>query len=354
MLDMLLTNVAEYRHARGWPGTLRQLGAEVAGSAMYRAGTCSSDAAGRVGTLSPAVPTARLEDQGHRELILTHMSEGSLPLKYAYTGSAAKTHDTLARTSGYAEVIGATQFEVDTLLGALQAAPPRQIAEIGPGNGVHSAAFLGAVSPGGVRYLGLDFSNTLLALAMSRIAQACPSVERASAWWDVEAGATDRISAWRDPRDPVLICLLGHTLGNLEVPTQALRNLAFSAKSGDLLLLGLSLMPPGADKDAVLAPYRNEVFSAAVLEPLRAADIEADAVRLDLRLRGRTVLGEVTFRRPVSLDGYDFRDRCLVRCFTSARFLPGEALDALRRTGWRVCGWAVDGDASHMAVVARR
>ena len=287
------------------------------------------------------------------------MSRGRLPLKYAYAGSAAFTHDALARTAGYAEVIGAARFEIETLLGALTSAPPWQVAEIGPGNGVHSAEFLrllGEVSPAGARrrYLGLDFSATLLALALPRIAGDCPGVECASGWWDVEAGATARISAWRDPRHPVLLCLLGHTLGNLEDPTRALRNLAFSAQPGDLLFVSLSLMPPGADTDAVLAPYRNEVFSAAVLEPLRAADIEGDSVRLGLSLRGRTVLGEAVFTRPVTLGGHEFRNRDVVRCFTSERFLPGEALEALSRTGWQVRGWAVDGDASHLGVVARR
>jgi L-histidine N-alpha-methyltransferase len=357
---MLLPNVAVHRQTRGWSARRGGLGVEMAGPAMRRTGARSSGAAGLVGVRDSGLPAARLEDPRHREQIIHHMRSGFLPLKYAYAGSAAYTHDALARTAGYAEVVGEAGFEAETLFRTLPALRvPAQIAEVGPGNGVHSAAFLDALgrgTPRRLRYLGLDFSATLLGLAMEHIGTQCPQVERNSAHWDLEAGGTGRIAAWRRPGSPVLVCLLGHTLGNLEDPVQALRNLAISTAPGDLLLLGLSLMPPGADAEAVLAPYRNDVFSDAVLEPLRAAaaDVRGACVRLDLRVHGGGVLGEAVFTRPVNLGGFAFDDRDVVRCFTSARYRPDYALGLLHRAGWRVCGWELDGGATHMAVVARR
>lgn len=286
------------------------------------------------------------------------MRKGYVPLKYAYTGSAAYTHDALARTEGYATVVGAASFEAETLLGVLGDRPSDQVAEVGVGNGTHTVAFLSALTaaaaPERMRYLGLDFSTTLLGLALPRIAAAFPGLDRTSGHWDLEEGRTRLISAWRGATGPVLVCLLGHTLGNLEDPEQALRNLASSTLPDDILLLGLNLMPQDADEEAVLAPYLNDVFRAAVLEPLCATSLTEDSLRLGLRTRGRAVIGEATFAEPVSVHGYDFTAHSTVRCFLSARYLVEEPLRLLRSAGWRVSGWAVDESATHMAVVARR
>jgi L-histidine Nalpha-methyltransferase len=300
---------------------------------------------------------ASFEDPRHVDRVLRHMREGVVPLKYAYAGSAAYRHDALARTAGYAEVIGEARHEVHTLTRISPLGVPRQIAEIGPGNGVHSAALLDALRdavPNRWRYLGLDFSATLLSLALPCIAETFPQLDRAAGLWDLEAGRTSRISAWRQGPEPVLICMLGHTLGNLEDPVQALRNLALSVRSGDLLLLSITLMAPGADESAVLNPYLNDTFNAAVLEPLRAATREGASMSLRVRLADRTVVAEATLLEPASVGGFEFEEQATVRCFASARFLPEEALGLVSEAGWHVLGSAVDESGSHLAVVARR
>ena len=324
-----------------------------------------------------------LEDPAHGELILAHADSGLLPLKYAYAGSAAFTHAALASTEGYHAVVGTAELEVRALMKAVRgAAPPTQVAEIGPGTGEHTLAFLSLLQeaaaaerargiaefslspddarPAGIRYLGLDFSSTLLTVAQECLARGLAvggvrfgGLDVRTAAWDLERGRTERVARWRRETGPVLMCLLGHTLGNLGDPVAALRHLAASARPGDLLLVGLTLYPQDASPDAILAPYLNDVFAAAVLEPLRAAEFGAEDVSFEVRRRGRAVVGDVTFARRVDRSGHTYRPGPKVQCFFSTRFLPSEGLEIVRQAGWTVQSYAIDQPAEHLAIVAR-
>ncbi|MEY9931317.1 L-histidine N-alpha-methyltransferase [Catenulispora sp. GP43] len=322
------------------------------------------------------------EDPAHSELILAHADTGFLPLKYAYAGSAAFTHAALASTEGYHSVVGTAELEVGVLMEAARGAAPTQVAEIGPGTGEHTLAFLTLLQEAaaaerargtaefplppddarqaGFRYLGLDFSSTLLTMARGCLATGLAvdgvpfgPFDVRTALWDVEQARTDRVGAWRRDSGPVLMCLLGHTLGNLGDPVGALRHLAASARPGDLLLVGLTLYPRDASPDAILAPYLNDVFTAAVLEPLRAADFGAEDVLFEVRRRGRAVVGDVTFARRVDKSGHTYRPGQRVQCFFSTRFLPNEGLEIVRQAGWTVQSYAIDQPAEHLAIVAR-
>jgi L-histidine N-alpha-methyltransferase len=322
------------------------------------------------------------EDPAHSELILAHADSGFLPLKYAYAGSAAFTHAALASTEGYHAVVGTAELEVGALLEAVRGAAPTQVAEIGPGTGEHTLAFLSLLQeaaaaeracgmaefslspddarPAGIRYLGLDFSSTLLTvardcLAMGLAVDGVPfgAFDVRTAGWDVEQDSTERVAHWRRDSGPVLMCLLGHTLGNLGNPVGALRHLAASARPGDLLLVGLTLYPRDASPDEILAPYLNDVFTAAVLEPLRAADFGVEDVLFEVRRQGRAVVGDVTFARRVHKSGHTYRPGQKVQCFLSTRFLPHEGLDIVGQAGWTVQSYAIDQPAEHLAIVAR-
>ena len=51
------------------------------------------------------------ESQGHRDIFLENIKLGEVSLKFAYAGSASKTHDTLARSNGYKGVTRAISME---------------------------------------------------------------------------------------------------------------------------------------------------------------------------------------------------------------------------------------------------
>ena len=169
-----------------------------------------------------------LESDSHRAEIIGYPAKGQLPLKYAYAGSAAHTHDALARQASYASVVGAE--EVRSAAAFLSDHPAGQIVEIGPGNEQYSAALLTADRWRG-RYLALDFSRTLLAIAAGRLRSGLAGAATVStAFWDVEQGPTTAIAEWRQGDAPLVVLFLGQTLGNVEDVPATLRNIRESLR----------------------------------------------------------------------------------------------------------------------------
>jgi len=326
-------------------------------------------------------PHPFFEHPEHKELFRSHVGHGFVPLKYAYTGSAAYTHVKLAATTGYQTVVGTARHEVDTLMSVIRGWSPTQIVEVGPGTGEHSLAFLsllrqaatavetgrlprGRQSPldpqaGALCYLGLDFSETLLKMAKGRLSARATESARLDVHtgpWDLEECPTGQVDLWRRDTEPALLCLLGHTIGNLQQPAEALRHLAASALPGDLLLVGLKLFPEQRtddDADAILAPYQNDIFAAAVLEPWWAAGFAPGDFGFAVRRQGRSIVGEVTFDRRVDHPGHRYRPGHKVQCFASARFLEDEGLEIVSNAGWTVQSRLVDPSGEHLAVVAK-
>ena len=283
-------------------------------------------------------------------------------MRYAYAGSAAFTHDRLARSDGYRSVIGSVELEVRALESDNSAvAALSRVVEIGPGNGVHTVALLRSLAARGMRcrsYLGLDFSATLLGLACDRIRDEFGSkVSLQSAVWDMEAGRSARIDRWRCGlgRDgPVMACMLGHTLGNVESGEQALGHVHSSLRPGDMLVTGVTLRPPDADHAVVLAPYRTEVFRAAALEPLRAAGVAAGDIEFDVHFADGAVVGKVVFLRKVRVGWLTVPSGHELRCFCSRRFAMKDVLSLLERTGFEIRTAIVDDQAEHAVVLALR
>lgn len=302
------------------------------------------------------------ESSRHGSSVVRCIGEGVLPLRYAYAGSAAYTHDRLATADGYRSVIGSVELEVRALEsdGFAAAALPR-VVEIGPGNGVHTVALLRSLAARGTacrHYLGLDFSATLLGLACDRIRDAFgAAVSLQSAVWDMEAGRSARIERWRHGLGrggPVLACMLGHTLGNVESGEQVLRHVHASLRPGDVLVAGVTLQPPEADHAAVLAPYQTDVFRAAAIEPLRAAGIAAGDLDFDVHYADGAVIGEAVFLRKVRIGPLIVPSGHVLRCFCSRRFAMNEVLSLLERAGFRVRAAIVDDQKEHAVVMAER
>ena len=297
------------------------------------------------------------ESQAHCGRFAEGLRNRLIPLKLAYTGSAAQTHDRLARSAGYQQVIGPVVDEVKVCrqtLGAVH--PPPQIVEIGPGNGVHSAAFLTEIANGAAvagRYLALDFSRSLLQMARRRIEETCGEhIDVATALWDIEQGECSIIDEWREGGEPIVICLLGNTIGNVEDPVGALQNIAASAREGDLLLISVTLAAPSRGSRSMLAPYETEVFEAAVLEPFAMAGIPRESLKLSLSAADDVVEGVVQVIDPISFEGVEVPEGEQIRCFVSRRFTESTVGPLLMKSGWEPEYQADSGD--HLVVAAVR
>lgn len=281
---------------------------------------------------------------------------GKAPLKYAYVGSAALTHDRLARTSNYSETVGEVALEADAI-GSITPHPV-QLVEVGPGNGAHTRALLAALQTRGVRYsryLGLDYSGVLLRMAADAIVAPFAPLEVTTHQVDIETERLDVVGKWRK-RGAILMASIGNTIANVEDPPAVLRRLREAATEGDYLAIGFATPPP-VGTDPVKA-YLTPEFRAAALEPLRMAgiptgsgefrmwyDSEERAVRACFRL-GETVTLHFGEERFVAKEG------ATIDVFTSRRRSVSETEEMLSEAGWSIMSsHAAEG---HGAIIAKR
>jgi len=276
------------------------------------------------------------ETRAHEVEAFRSMTAGYLPLKFAYSGSAAETHDRLARSEGYQRVVGSAIDDVAALRAML--APegiPLQWADLGPGNGVHTLAMGAALADDasrGRRYLGLDFSRRLMRRAETTLAVSNVT-DRAFGEWDFENGPTDAVTKWRSAA-PVLWTLNGITLCNVEDPVEVIRNIALSAERPDIVFATIAVADGRDDGQARVAEYDTDVFRAAVLEPLLMAGIarEAGVLELSYAAQEPAVIGLFRFTQGYKLtchgDAHVFQAGDVIRCFVSRRFTRRQ-IDAL-------------------------
>jgi len=284
---------------------------------------------------------------------------GHVPLKFAYAGSAAYTHDQYANTIAYTDMMASAAEESGTLVSSgLCRSPVHSVAEVGPGNGLHSVALLRHLAALGVpvnRYLGMDFSATLLNITCTRLRQ-CFGTELVvdAKIWDIEDQSSMCVEHWRIGTDALLVCLLGHTLGNTEDPAQALTNLRTSLRDDDILLASVLLrraVPP-AEQD--FAAYRTAEFRQAALEPLLAAGLDPRDLEFTVRYENDAFIGEALLLRDARLQHANLSSGFRVRCFLSRRFDAPSVLRMFEQTGWSVRTAALDVPSDHMTVVALR
>jgi L-histidine N-alpha-methyltransferase len=320
--------------------------------------SAGSQALTQEGHAVPAGASA-FEDPSHRVMVLSCIANGVLPLKFAYVGSGAWAHDTLAKSMAYKYVVGSARLEATVLrtVKSLRSAI-RQIVEIGPGNGQHTAAFIGELTAADYiceRYLGLDFSRTLLTIAVPYIRSSRSNKSAVTVGlWDVEQRATGQIEDWRVGEDPVVVCVLGQTLGNVEHPGNVLTNLRQSLRAGDLLLLGLAPRLIGASSDTYLTPYRSPAFRRAALEPLQIVGVDLRHIDFRLRYEDDAVKAYAVFKQRVRVDGVPLEQGHVVRCFLSRRFQPQDVGALLESNGWLPRRAELDDSGDHLAVVAVR
>lgn len=290
------------------------------------------------------------------------LASGRLPLKFAYIGSAARTHDQLAHRQSYHDVAITASFEADHLVGKFGTPDEcNQVVDIGPGNGTHSALLLTRLRDVGVsatRYLGLDISKELLAIATQIITELRLFDSVGSEVWDVESGPTDHIERWRRQKQSVACLLLGHTIGNLQNPASALSSLRESLRAGDTLAMSAALRG-SASPDELMLPYLDPVFVAAALEPLRMVGVYVSESEFQIRFDQSlsAVIGEVNLssERMASINGQQILlgNSGPIQCFYSRRFERSDLSELLNVSGWSVDQSFSSGNGRHELITAR-
>jgi L-histidine Nalpha-methyltransferase len=304
-------------------------------------------------TSGASMSTTHFENDAHRSSLIRHLRQRKCPLKFAYAGSGTDTHVALADNLPHTELGARAMHEAEVLQGAgFTGEIP--ICDIGPSNGAHTAEFLRQCSFRGLRcesYLGLDYSQRLLAVAEHNLGNNIP-IRSKFGHWDFENGPTRHIEDWRSGT-PVLICLLGNTLGNVDNPVSALSNIYRSAQAGDHLLTSVTILEEGR-VDQMLRPYRTPEFQAMVLQPLRAAGLQDEDVSLDVSFAKNTIFANAHLKRPVELLGVPFDAGESIECFRSRRNTIPEVKSLLVQSSWMPQSWLSDESQSQVSILSRR
>jgi L-histidine Nalpha-methyltransferase len=297
----------------------------------------------------------------HERSFLQALQRRRVPLKFAYSGAAAFTHDRLTRTAGYQSVSVAAQHEIAVYLKAVGARrTSRELVELGPGNGVHSRLLLEEMNRLGTmpsRWLGLDFSATLLVIGEEHVRQHFPRLDVHTGPWDFESSETPLIAEWRQGAN-LLAVMVGNTLGNVDDPTAALGCVRASLTPGDTLLLGLACAGKLGERELLL-PYETAEFVSAALEPLRLAGVDVAAGRFQTRFDSarRAIIGDFVVGREeaVKLTGATvwLKTDERMECFVSRRFEEEDVSRLATSAGWSVLRCESDTHGTHMATVLR-
>jgi len=264
----------------------------------------------------------------------------TLPLKFAYTGSAARTHLKLAALDSYKEVTFAAAFEA-AIASRLLADTEIVIADIGPGDGQHSLCFLQELEKRKttiLNYVGLDFSDELMEVARHRIETSLKNIRASFRHWDVETQALQIFHS--DTNTPRLVTFLGQTLGNLESPLQALQNIRNSVRTGDSFLLSVALQTEGAAAADYLRPYQNPTFMDAIAEPLRMCGLNPTQGRLYLDYENSAVVGKFMLGESQTVQHSSgpivIPKDAIISCFKSRRFSYNDIEPMLAKAGWKL------------------
>ena len=299
--------------------------------------------------------SAYFEGERHHRELAGHLVSGHIPVRYMYAGSSAAKHFRYARQHADEYLDGRAEHEIR----ALKAVPgpggwPDQLGDIGPSNGVHSRQLLTLLRSGGFevrRYLGLDFSPELLDGAREYLGAAVPE-GAAYSCWNFEYSETEVIGRWRRP-EPIALLVLGNTLGNVDHPRRALRNISRSCHEGDLLVLGLYLSARG-DEDRLAGYYLSGPTRDIIMEPMRSIGVRDEEVQLTGQFADGEVTVDALFIRDVRLLGTTLRAGHTVRCFRSRRFSAANVPALLADTGWDLLTCDTDPAIAHAVIIARR
>lgn len=287
------------------------------------------------------------------------LEKRSVPLKFAYAGSAKHTHMRLASSSGYITSNWMIESELK-LLTQLSHGEQWSILEFGPGDGVHSAAILQELRRTYqiVAYTGIDFSRSLFAQARPIIEKALGTAPIDFQCVDVELPFSVVPRASSEVKDMFLA--IGSLLGNVDDPAQASKNIYNCLQPGTVGLFSVSAYVESKSAFEYIVPYETEVFKDAALEPLLSAGFPEDSIKLALSWDAslRAVIGTAVTTYPVSIQlagkQLSFLSDEKINVFISRRFTKDELSATLIHSGFEICDIRFSNDLSRLDMLVRK
>lgn len=297
---------------------------------------------------------AWFETEAHRKSLIQHLRGRHIPSKFAFAGSAASWQISYADDYPNEYLDGRAEHEAAIIASLLKADSPRQICDIGPGNGVHTAQFVNLSKSLGIsfdRYLAIDFSETLLRAVRRRL-ETCLPPSRTFLCWDIEQNPSNQIRSWRG-QSPVLMCTFGNTLGNLASQQLALRNVFQSCQKNDILAVGVYVRRDEV-RENLIESYSTPLVYNAIREPFRAIGLLDGAYEMNTKYVNGDIFITAHMREEKEIEGVHLETGEEIRCFISRRYTQGDLKSMLLETGWSILGGDLSPDRAYLVLLARR
>ena len=305
------------------------------------------------------------ESEGQLRAFIRALSSAAIPGKFAYVGEAASTYNAHALTQEYSQVTRSVADESSLLLEVWgqELNSVRTLADVGPGNGLHSADLLQRVlaTAGWLpsKYLAIDYSLHMAELAKQNMKRLVREIQVNSILFDIESTFTQPSSHLPDALGSIYF-LLGNTIGNVESISRAIEGIRSLAGNGARALIGCALFDEDRDAESYLKPYRMETYIDCVLHPLMMIGVPRRmlAFAAEFNPDTRTIFSLVRFNEDFQATILDesvtVKAGSTIRCALSRRFLPGEIPNLLKRWNVSVLGMAEDlpnGHGTYCAII---
>jgi uncharacterized SAM-dependent methyltransferase len=225
------------------------------------------------------------------------------------------------------------------------------LADIGPGNGLHSAELLQRLSVTAnwrpSNYLAIDYSERMADLAKQNVKRLVRGIQVSSILFDIESTFT-QASAHLPGTHESIYFLLGNTIGNVESISRAIAGIRSLAGPGARLLIGCALFDEQRSTASYLGPYQLKTYIDCVLHPLMMIGVPRSmlAFTAEFDPDTRTILSLARFNEDFQANVLDenvtVKAGSTIRCALSRRFLPSEIPNLLKRWNVSVLGLAED------------
>jgi uncharacterized SAM-dependent methyltransferase len=305
------------------------------------------------------------ESEDQLRAFIRALSGSAIPGKFAYVGEAAATYNAHALTKEYGQVTRSEADESSLLLEVWgrELNSIRTLADVGPGNGLHSAGLLRRLSATAnwlpSKYLAIDYSLHMAELAKQNVKRLIREIQVNSILFDIESTFTQASAHLPDVLEAIYF-LLGNTIGNVESISRAIEGIRSLAGNGARILIGCALFDEYRSAESYLKPYRMKTYIDCVLYPLTMIGVPRRLITFTAEFNPdtKTIFTLVRFKEDFQANALDenvtVKAGSTIRCALSRRFLPGEIPNLLKRWNVSVLGMAEDlpnGHGTYCAII---
>lgn len=268
-----------------------------------------------------------------------------LPVKYAYTLSAASFHTKYANSQGYQATVEINKEEYGILIKHLKSGS-FDYCEIGADDGAISLQILDYLNKNDIHFGNhnfIDFSKELLEKCQKNINKEQPHLKCSFLQCDIEQ---PNLKIPIDSTNNKIIFFIGNTLGNVESENIVLQNIYNIMNENDFFLVGLTFWNDSFDE---LSSYNTALFRESVLEYLRILGINTVPQNYTLKYdhENHTVFCNYKLSSDFNYGKARFLTGDCIRCFQSRRYSLEYCENMFKSNKFNIVAKKLDKESRH-------